>query len=924
MQKVSFILLLFILSSCVTPSILVTQEQQKGDTCNNRNNYAEAIQHYKKCLEASKQLGIYRNTTMEANVCRKIAHAFETQGNYNEALPYVDQALAIDSLEVNKIEIADDYREKGNIFLYLGNFHKGILWLNKSLNASEKLFNSLKDVNKKPYASTLFSLGEISAVLGRLNEAIEYLNKANKIFNEINDWQGLMESEIVLAEIYTDYGDYDFAETLLYRLIKRAEEHNINTSRQNHLLGQIAGMKGEYENELKYKLKALDEADKSNIIPQVIWSLVETGDAYYALSDFKRANEYYEKAIKLKKSKQMEAQSIDASLKMRTGDASAALQYYSQSGSQLSSALALLRMAETYSRRRQSDSTLYCYNEALQYFTQSHIKEGIAKVCLLKGRFYIDSDSLENASKFLDLSKENTRKPEILWQYWFQKGRLYEKQNQLDSAKNAYIKSIDIIENLRSKITVEELKSSFLNTKVEVYDRLIMLLIKMGLTSEAYNVSERARSRAFLDMLTNKKIDVKENDDKELIENEQSLRLQIVHLSQMVDKYDAEDISDSLTLIKFRQIKEELANTQQKYDELIQKLKLKKSKYTSLITVEPVSIKDIQQSLDNKTVLLEYWISTEKLVIWVVSNNEVKIKTVDVKGDDLRDEIMTCRAFLKRTNDKVFDYAKEAYDKLILPVENDIKGFQTICIVPHNVLHLLPFQALIDQNSQFLAEKFSIYYAPSGSIYLQCKKSTSEAGNKFLGMALGDLEINQFSGLPGTSLEVAQISKLYPEETVRLKEETTETFLKQEAGNFNIIHLATHGYFNCNDPMYSFILFAPTTVDDGKLMVREVFGLTLKSKLVTLSACETGLSDISQGDEMVGLSRAFIYAGTPSIIVSLWSVSDESTALLMSNFYKNLQTHNLNDALVLAQRDLIKKYKYPFYWAPFILIGSAE
>jgi CHAT domain-containing protein len=279
---------------------------------------------------------------------------------------------------------------------------------------------------------------------------------------------------------------------------------------------------------------------------------------------------------------------------------------------------------------------------------------------------------------------------------------------------------------------------------------------------------------------------------------------------------------------------------------------------------------------------------------------------------------------LGKSTDKVYDYVKQSYENLILPIEEELKGFQSLCIVPHNVLHLLPFQALMNGNNQFMVENFSIYYAPSGSIYLKCLQSSSNTTNKFLGMALGDLEINQFAGLPGTSLEVEQISKLYPEETVKLKEETTESFLKQEASKYNIIHLATHGYFNGNDPMNSFVLFAPSKDDDGELMVREVFGLNLNAKLVTLSACETGITSITQGDEMVGLSRAFIYAGTPSIIVSLWNVSDASTALLMEKFYKNLQSHSLHEALTLAQRELIQQYRLPFYWAPFVLIGNGS
>ena len=191
-------------------------------------------------------------------------------------------------------------------------------------------------------------------------------------------------------------------------------------------------------------------------------------------------------------------------------------------------------------------------------------------------------------------------------------------------------------------------------------------------------------------------------------------------------------------------------------------------------------------------------------------------------------------------------------------------------------------------------------------------------------MALGNLDIGYFLGLPGTKKELSSISELYTSKTLKYEEESTEEFLKKEANNYNIIHLATHGNFNSEQPLYSFLLFAPTENEDGQLAVHEVFGLNLNARLVTLSACQTGLGDISQGDELVGLSRGFLYAGASAIIVSLWSVADDPTAILMTRFHSYLANHSLLTALTLAQRDVIKKYDNPYYWAPFLLIGNSK
>ena len=188
-------------------------------------------------------------------------------------------------------------------------------------------------------------------------------------------------------------------------------------------------------------------------------------------------------------------------------------------------------------------------------------------------------------------------------------------------------------------------------------------------------------------------------------------------------------------------------------------------------------------------------------------------------------------------------------------------------------------------------------------------------------MALGELSLGDFSGLPGTTYEVEQISSLFDNKQVKFEQESSETFMKNNASGFNFIHLATHGLMDYQQPMYSYLLFNPTSEDDGLLTVNEVFGLDLNASLVTLSACQTGLGDISKGDEVVGLSRAFLYAGSPSVIVSLWSVADQPTAILMTEFYKFLENHTTQEALRLAQLEVMKQYPAPFHWAPFQLIG---
>jgi CHAT domain-containing protein len=246
-----------------------------------------------------------------------------------------------------------------------------------------------------------------------------------------------------------------------------------------------------------------------------------------------------------------------------------------------------------------------------------------------------------------------------------------------------------------------------------------------------------------------------------------------------------------------------------------------------------------------------------------------------------------------------------------------------------------------------------MFYSPSASIfYYSNSRAKTSTGKSLLGMALGQLELGEYKPLPGTVMELQQLSQFYDENKCVYGAEISESYFKDEAKNYDLIHIATHGVMNEYNPSKSFILMAPSENDDGKLTVEEIYNLDLNSQFVTLSACETGLGDLSGGDELIGLSRAFIYAGTSAVIVSLWKVDDISTSLLMTKMHQLVDAGlPLSTALSQAQRDLIKsnfnprasrgtrsiewhsdlsdvvnsketKFASPYFWAPFIIIGN--
>ncbi len=262
------------------------------------------------------------------------------------------------------------------------------------------------------------------------------------------------------------------------------------------------------------------------------------------------------------------------------------------------------------------------------------------------------------------------------------------------------------------------------------------------------------------------------------------------------------------------------------------------------------------------------------------------------------------------------------YDILIKPIAPYLNK-KKVGIIPQGILHYVPFAALKDGN-RYLVEDHTLFYLPSATVLKFCRDKQKVFGGKVLALGNPDLRNSQLD-IPFAFDEVKAIGRLYPGSTVLVRRNATKSVFEDLAGSYDVLHLASHGVFDANKPLNSALLLSPEGNSDGRLTVSEIFDLELdEASMVTLSACQSGMSRIRVGDEMMGLPRAFIYAGAPTVVASLWNVNDEATAILMEKFYRNLKNSEKGDALREAQLFMIKnpKYKKPFYWAAFSLTGD--
>jgi CHAT domain-containing protein len=616
----------------------------------------------------------------------------------------------------------------------------------------------------------------------------------------------------------------------------------------------------------------------------------------------------------------------------------------------------LTSLGNAYRRAGQLHQALEQYERAfssiraweLKYPYERNLYEAMGELYLQQNNF---PQAFESFKKALSVA-ENQQTPAGISSAGRYIGDVMWRTGKPDEAIPHYQRAIQQIESVRSVLQAEEFRQSYFEGQLRAYVRIMDVLLLSGKPEEAFNYSEHARSRVFLDVLGSR---VQLSRVKSgLLEEERALQERIAGLkARLTDGGDEEGEIDRGRLNR------ELREAEKAYTGFLEKVRKQDREQASLITVEPLALKEVQQLLDPGTTLIEYFVTARDIFIWVIGKEKLQFQRVTLPREDLGKSVKTLRESIFSLGEKnKFDEASALlYKQLIEPLLPHITGKELI-IVPHDVLHYLPFHALVGPDGHYLIEKYPIYYLSSASLLQFVKEKRKAGGEKVLAFGnpdLGDPEKN----LEYAELEAAEVKNVYPQSTVYVKKDASEEKSKSLSPTYDILHFATHAQLNEDDPLSSAVLLAREGKEDGRLEVREIFGMELKAKLVVLSGCETGLGKLSTGDELVGLTRAFIYAGTPSVVASLWSVDDSSTAHLMASFYRNLKTMSKVEALRQAQLELIRgegrsdllarrgvggigklgeapesrspsensisiSTSHPYFWAPFILVGDGK
>ncbi|HYL55484.1 MAG TPA: CHAT domain-containing tetratricopeptide repeat protein [Gemmatimonadales bacterium] len=529
--------------------------------------------------------------------------------------------------------------------------------------------------------------------------------------------------------------------------------------------------------------------------------------------------------------------------------------------------------------------------------------------------------------------------PTISWQLHAGLADALRSRGARDEAEQELRAAVRDVERVSGTLPLEERRVAFLADKWEVYAQLALVELARGQTDVAFEASERLRARQLLDLLARGRVTDAGSGpaDSALAARETDLRRQINTLTRQLEgpgavgpglrgPFSSEAASGA--------VREALARAQEAYADLLLQVRETHPEYAALISGEIAPVRQVMKQLAPDEALLEYLVSDSTSLVFVVTSDTVAAIELGVARHELATLVDFSRGVLTRRGRESAPELwrgplRRLYRYLIEPVQASgmLAGKRALLIAPHAELHYAPFAALLGAPGPdaYLIQRYRLTFVPSASLWLRLGARDRPTGSGVLALA------PRVGVLPGSAAEVAAIGRLFGTRAhVLVGDRASKRALRDAAPEQAIVHFATYGVLNKDNPLFSFVELMPQGGDDGRLEVHEVFGLRLHARLVVLSACQTALgagalADVPAGDDWVGLVQAFLSAGASHVLATLWPVEDRTTAELMTRFYGALSAGQPEaEALAEAQRATLRNpaTAHPFYWAGFTLSGG--
>jgi CHAT domain-containing protein/tetratricopeptide (TPR) repeat protein len=783
------------------------------------------------------------------------------------------------------------------------------------------------------------ALAQLFVEKGDTDQALFHISAAESSLNEIKDSSLRVDLLQTKFAVHMQAGDYETAIADKQQLMIRFRELNDHLGQGESYLGEAWAFQslGNIPRALGCYEAAVIEFENAKYADGLVRAQIGLGSLYQSVSEWNKAAEEYRLAAPRASKAQLARILISAAEILSTnGGESEAIAAYDraqtmieqESEPDLQASIFIGKARVQISRREfglaeenlagarftvspsvnRSTKAAVIATEGELYYWRATVLPSPNSMTLLK----LSMNSYDEALSLMRSVKDQSGEIGVLTNL----GLSCEAMGKPQMALEYYLNALHMMEEVRYLARLEEFRGHFADQSAALYVRAIELEIESHQIEAAFALSERARARILLDRLGNAHLNERMQGEPELLAREQKLRAEDIALERHLSQELAKPVTESDPQ-RVESLQSNLAKINVSYEAVLGELKLSNPAFAASMGISPISLAEAQHLIDRDTSIVSFVAASDATYAFVVGKKNFRVTKLNISLADLQSRIDVFRDFSAENN--VSPVLLQLYNALITPIQSQLRTHHLV-IVPYGVLHDLPFSALTPDGKRFLADDYLISYVPSVSslVYLQEKIKYVKPRVLILANS-GEEGVPYLSAADDEARAVATILDAKPV----FGKEASAAVLLRDAKNYDIIHIVAHFEIDRTNPTASRILLGIGDDGEGALDFASVYSLNLhKTNLVVLSGCQSQDGKRTRGDDVLGFSQAFLFAGSASVIASLWSVDDEATKALMVSFYSKLKaTGDKVESLRKAQQEVRQNHQNPYYWAGFVLTG---
>lgn len=954
-------------------------------------NHAQANIAYSKLIKALIHLKRHEYEE-SSSICQEGIHLLKVPSRLNDSIVlvfysvqfsnlyflerYIDakqivykslQTYTLNHAAMESYTLAAIHNNIGIIEKRFGNLDIAYQHYSRAIELKEKL--KIEDVSK--IVNSKMNLASLYAAMGEYEQGFKLLHQCESIPKDQLSIETELLILIVKSRILANYGDFEKALSYLSLALNLYNQNQLDDIRTLAKIyrefGTINSDLKNYDNALGWFLKETEISSHHGSLASK-WILANNlAHGYRDAGNLTKARKYFE-------------ETLDYSIQLYGDNSNAIICRYIVHGDFLCKA-GDINLGKTYLKKAlslclsledmNSDKTAWAYEFLAQHTMDEDLSRSIE---MFDRAIVVLARQPESSTEGLtQVAKLNSYQTVELFRVVEKKIKALEKQyaispgiDQLAKLQEHYSYLVDLIERTKTLQMSDASKMEMMANHTDIYHKALTFALdlydqsgSLAWAEKAFSIAERSKASLLYEQIRESEAKQFAGIPDSLLNKEAKLRQDIATFQKLIYEEKNNTHPDSLKLTNWEK---RVLQMQSAQDQLLMSFERYYPDYYQYKYENRIyAMQDIQGQLQAGEAMLEYYVYEDLLVAFCITTDGIKVHRTQTRKplEDYIAHLPNQQSLMKLVSDpeQIFrDYVSSAhslYNLLLKPFGNEIKGRKLI-IIPDGQLGYISFESLLTRPTRssrinyrdlhYVLRDHSLSYGYSASLLLKSlERLPKNPKGELLAFAPAvfdpsrpiavdrsqlAMRSGELANLPQTLYEVASIGRILKGK-VLMEEEATESMFKRIAGNYRILHIATHGLVDNEQPMYSKLAFYKESdnQEDGYLNTYELFNMKLNAEMAVLSACNTGYGKHVRGEGLMTLARGFMYSGVPSLVISLWKVEDKATAAIMEQFYVYLkQGMTKDEALRMAKLDYIDHNSSltasPYFWSSFINIGD--